>query len=308
MDYRRQLVRNRSREAFTLVELLVVIAIIGILIAILLPAVQSARETARRTQCVNNLKQIGLAMQMFDQVRGALPTRLDPTSYVAPSGTPVTSDKAIGLSAFFSILPFLEETARFQQYNLSKPMSDAGNAALINVPLPVYSCPSMLMNDAALALYPGWASYAVCTGSAFNHFANDTDPEFDNGAIVNIGWGPTSINKILSEDGTTHTFLAGEMNFGILNYPTETNPQGGAGQWASSYPFCSTASTSGVFDANRDVIPGYFYELNTFRSDHINGVNMLMVDGSVHFMQKYTYPDTLKYLAKRNDGQAVEPF
>jgi prepilin-type processing-associated H-X9-DG protein len=166
----------------------------------------------------------------------------------------------------------------------------------------------MLINDAALALYPGWASYAVCTGSVLNHFANDTDPEFDNGAIVNIGWGPTSINKILSEDGTTHTFLAGEMNFGILNYPTETNPQGGAGQWASSYPFCSTASTSGVFDANRNVILGTFFELDTFRSDHINGVNMLMVDGSVHFMQKFTHPDTLKYLAKRNDGQAVEPF
>ena len=56
------------------------------------------------------------------------------------------------------------------------------------------------------------------------------------------------------------------------------------------------------------MIPGTFYELNTFRSDHIGGVNMLMVDGSVHFVQKFTYPDTLNYLAKRNDGQVVAEF
>ncbi len=288
--------RTRDRAAFTLVELLVVIAIIGLLVGLLLPAVQAARETARRMQCTNNLKQIGLAFQMFDQARGALPAKYEITT---------ASDK-FKLSAFFNVLPFLEDAARNEQFDRTKPASDAANSKLINVPLPAFSCPSMLINELAVTQNPGWGSYAVCTGSVYNHFVNITDPEFDNGAIVEKGFGPITISNIVNQDGATHTFLVGEMNFGIRNYPNESTPTGGSNQWANGYPFCSTASTCGVFDADRNVIPGYFYELNTFRSDHPNGVNMLMVDGSVHFVSKTTYPDTLKFLAKRNDGHAVE--
>src|SRR5262249_3571611 len=148
--YRHERPEHR-RAAFTLVELLVVIAIIGLLIAILLPAVQSARETARRTKCVNNLKQIGLAMHMFEQANSALPS---------------TSD-AQGLSAFFNLLPYLEEFGRYSQYDRTKAMSDAKNAALINVPLPAFTCPSMLITDQAEIANPGWGSYAVSTGSAY---------------------------------------------------------------------------------------------------------------------------------------------
>ncbi len=284
----RQNSSKRPRWGFTIVELLVVIAIFGILIALLVPAVQVAREGARRTQCVNNLKQIGLAMHMFDETHRRLPS---------------TSD-AQGLSAFFNLLPYLEESPRFAAYDRNKPSTDANNARLINTPLPVFTCPSMLISDQAVTAYPGWGSYAVCTGSAYGHFVNSADPEYDNGAIIDQSRGSTSIRVVISQDGTTHTFLAGELNFGLTNFA----PNGGATQWANGYPFCSTATTCGAFDSDHIVIPGTFYELNTFRSDHVGGVNMLMVDGSVHFVQKFTYPDTLKWLAKRNDGQVVEPF
>ncbi len=279
--------RESGRRGLTLVELLVVIAIIGILVAILIPAVQSAREAARRTQCVNNLKEIGLAMHMFDQANGALPA---------------TSD-AQGLSALFNVLPYLEQVPRYTQYNRHQDTKDPKNASLINVPLPIFTCPTMRLPDDAEAAYPGWGSYAVCTGSVYGHFVNATDPEYDNGAIVDQTRGPVSLQTIIGQDGSTHTFLAGELNFGLANFAN-----GGATVWASGYPFCSTATTCGVFDADHIVIPGTFYELNTFRSDHIGGVNMLMVDGSVHFLQKFTYSDTLTYLAKRNDGEVVEAF
>ena len=171
------------------------------------------------------------------------------------------------------------------------------------MPLPAFTCPSMIISPEAEAAFPGWGSYAVCTGSVYGHFVNASNPEYDNGAIVDPSRGPISLQTIISQDGSTHTFLAGDLNFGLTNYT-----KGAQTEWANGYPFCSTATTCGVFDSDHIIVSGTFYELNTFRSDHVNGVNMLMVDGSVHFLQKFTYPDTLTYLAKRNDGQAVEPF
>src|SRR3954470_20660405 len=101
------------RRGFTLIELLVVIAIIAVLIALLLPAVQAAREAARRSQCVNNLKQMGIAVQNYADVQGALP----PTGINQPAGT---SANNFGMKA--RILPFMEQNAAWnalnQSYNL----------------------------------------------------------------------------------------------------------------------------------------------------------------------------------------------
>src|SRR5690349_14198199 len=101
----------QRRGGFTLVELLVVIAIIGVLVAILLPAVQSAREAARRAQCTNNLKQIGLAFHQYDEVQKRLP----PAS---------RDDDDLWGSAFVRLLPFVEQTSLFEQYDPTKPITD----------------------------------------------------------------------------------------------------------------------------------------------------------------------------------------
>ena len=275
----------RSHRGFTLVELLVVIAIVGTLIALLLPAVQAAREAARRAQCSSNLRQAGLAILQFDTARGRLPS---------------TSD-AQGLSAFFNALPFLEESALYKSYDRAAAATTANNAKIQNTPLPLFRCPSMQISDTAAAAYPGWSSYAVCTGNVYGHFVNQSDPGYDNGAIIDADKGVTSVRQIANLDGTSATFLAGELNYGLTNFP----PYGGSTEWASGYPFCSTATTCGAFDSRRIVVAGTFYELNTFRGDHPGGVNMLMVNGSVHFVDALTNPDALNALAQRNDGHCV---
>ncbi len=141
----------RASKAFTLVELLVVIAIIGILVALLLPAVQAAREAARRTQCKNNLKQIGIALQNIHDAEGALPQGI----YTDP-----TDAKSPGLSWLSRLLPYIEEQAKYDQIAQHKPPGFKGSAweyynpfgyaaslpgkviPSSNQPIPGFNCPS----------------------------------------------------------------------------------------------------------------------------------------------------------------------
>lgn len=127
----------RRREAFTLVELLIVVAIIGVLVALLLPAVQSAREAARRTTCINNLKQLTLGVHGYHDARHVLPPlyngRLDWRSV------------SFGLETFSwraEILPFIEQRELFKQFDYAQYATDAKSQAAVNVSLTVMSCPS----------------------------------------------------------------------------------------------------------------------------------------------------------------------
>ena len=125
-----------SRPAFTLVELLVVIAIIGILVGLLLPAVQAAREAARRMQCANNLKQIGLAFHNFESARKQLPTSLRPPSNVAGSG------EQSRVSVLTDLLPYMEQNNIYDQYNKNINWNQGVNIALGTTVIPTFVCPS----------------------------------------------------------------------------------------------------------------------------------------------------------------------
>ncbi len=124
------------RRGFTLIELLVVIAIIAVLIALLLPAVQAAREAARRTQCVNNLKQIALAVQNYNDVNGSLP----PSAMNQPSGTQLANN--FGMKA--RILPFMEQQMVFNALNQTFNLEDAsgGNDTIATMQINAFLCPS----------------------------------------------------------------------------------------------------------------------------------------------------------------------
>lgn len=126
----------RRRSGFTLIELLVVIAIIAVLIALLLPAVQQAREAARRTQCRNNLKQIGLAFHNFEGSFGYVPTSLRPPSNVAGSA------EQSRVSVLTDLLPYIDQAAIFNQYQKSINWNSGTNAALSATPIPAFMCPS----------------------------------------------------------------------------------------------------------------------------------------------------------------------
>jgi len=121
-----------SRRAFTLVELLVVIAIIGILVSLLLPAVQTAREAARRTQCTNNLRQLGLAAQNFHDTYRKLP------SSVRPAGLTLLPR----ISGHIQLLPFIEQKNAYDQYNQSLNWNDPANAPVTKLVIRSFLCPS----------------------------------------------------------------------------------------------------------------------------------------------------------------------
>lgn len=118
-----------NRGGFTLVELLVVIAIIGILIALLLPAIQAARESARRSECMNNLKQMGVAVQTHHDIKKQFPMGRDGRNQYSVSW------------AYF-ILPQIEEQALYDAFDNSKPVDDPVNAPTMRTPIAVYACPS----------------------------------------------------------------------------------------------------------------------------------------------------------------------
>ena len=131
-------------RGFTLVELLVVIAIIGILVALLLPAVQAARESARRAKCLNNLKQMGLALHMHHDTYGRLPAGfVSQTTGTWPGGSnDPTPESGPGWSLFAAILPFLEGSNLHAKIDMSRPIADPVNAEARRTPVATYVCPS----------------------------------------------------------------------------------------------------------------------------------------------------------------------
>src|SRR3954469_23029977 len=134
-----QICRENLGRGFTLVELLVVIAIIGILVALLLPAVQAAREAARRTQCANNMKNIGLALINYSDTKKTLPpaTPFRPSNNIFPN-----VPNGPGGTWVWHIMPYIEEQALYDKFDKTQNCSHANNAEFIAVPLPWLVCPS----------------------------------------------------------------------------------------------------------------------------------------------------------------------
>ncbi len=199
----------RRRSGFTLIELLVVIAIIAVLIALLLPAVQQAREAARRTQCRNNLKQLGLALHNYHDVNLVFPPRRIDNATRASGGN---IDR---WSGFICILPYLDQAALFAawQSNAIPPLAGGTNAPWsnawsingvvpINVKIAALQCPSDQLGPGASG-GNGQNNYVFCSGSDYNQ----VDSRTPDGAFgLGSRWGMQDFN-----DGTSNTILLSEI-------------------------------------------------------------------------------------------------
>jgi prepilin-type N-terminal cleavage/methylation domain-containing protein/prepilin-type processing-associated H-X9-DG protein len=203
----------RSRSGFTLIELLVVIAIIAVLIALLLPAVQAAREAARRAQCVNNLKQIGLAIYNYESTAGTYPMGNITWSWLED---PACGGTYYGHTVMSYILPYLEHSAQYGAMNFNRPYNSASQITAFAAKVASYICPS---DGEAITLAPNFirtpqTSYAAVRGLRENIFYLRAPQDASTRCGANDGEGLFGANISYSiasvTDGTSNTMMFGE--------------------------------------------------------------------------------------------------
>lgn len=318
-------------RGFTLIELLVVIAIIAILIALLLPAVQQAREAARRTQCRNNLKQIGLAVHNYHDTYNRFPIGF--LDVVGGNSERTTSGWA--WSAY--ILPYLEQANVFTKLDFSTTpfaLTSPGGAAVPNQSLmstivPGYSCPSdpkpdTVKNNSGAAATGGGCN-AIATMSYMGIFGPfDGAPCKNTTPLVTLDPRNTGILQVNHSnrmrdvtDGTSNVFLAGECRY-IKN---TTDPGGNSIGSQRNLAFGSVTNGGGANCANNGYnnngahnhIRSTRHKLNgpmlassnlhrAFSSRHIGGAHFLMADGSVRFVSENINHTNTNYTAAKLNG------
>ena len=203
---------GRLRKAFTLVELLVVVTIIAMLIAMLLPAVQSARESARRASCVNNLRQLGVALHNFESANGRFPSGAIAREYSESKWTP---HNYFRWSSLAHLLPFLENSAAYDQIDLDVPMYglnfqvSPANRKAVAARIAEFMCPSDRGDSSNPRLGP--TSYAACAGSGID---GGTPYDTDGMFYINSNRRVASI-----EDGLSKTAAFSESILGITPPP-----------------------------------------------------------------------------------------
>jgi prepilin-type N-terminal cleavage/methylation domain-containing protein len=332
--------RYSRHRGFTLIELLVVIAIIAVLIALLLPAVQQAREAARRTQCKNNIKQIMLAVHNYHDVHSVLPTGA--TAPIPASG---------GASAYTFILPYLDQANVYNMldFNVGDMYADAvtppatkPNHVAGKTVIPPYICPTSSaaktynyraeLVPPPLYSYLGMCDYAFITGSA--SAARRSSPSWMNGSA-----GPLSCNGCFCytsrfgsgaqidlgkiKDGTSNTMGIGE--FSGVTKGQVLLPMDGRGDdaivWilAEDYGYQFTIRSVTVSPNSR-----WFYNssmsdgnpLNTtgrlsdaaLHSEHVGGIHIALMDGSARFISENIDLNTYLNLADKSDKNTIGDF
>lgn len=304
--------RYGNRFGFTLVELLVVFAIIGILIGMLLPAVQMVREAARRTSCLNNMRQVVLATHSFESAHQTLP--------YATRDRLVGDDSDTWATGYVQIMPFVERDDIASRWDPNEPRHSTvdhdgdgfTNAMLTQLKVPTFLCPSM--NDPSGPLRDNRApcSYLFSAGTqdvALLHYARYyglDEPRYD-GAIIPTRTNPddsvsvnfeveTRMNSIT--DGTSNTFFLGETDFVPKGVPSTSY----GGVWSFGYIGYSWGTTHHPFDKHDHTSTVY----GAFRSEHPGGGNFAMCDGSVRFVRASIDQVLYDGLATRSGEEIVD--
>ena len=272
------------RQGFTLVELLVVIAIIGVLVALLLPAVQSARESARRTQCVSHLKQLGLALQTYHDTQQAYPMGRE-------------SIGPFSVSWGFRLLPYLEEGTQYDAFRPGVRVDDERNGAAMRTPVSVFFCASRRspVADRDFGADDGQPATVLAVAAAADYAANSgTSTQNgigDRGRLPGGGWDFTQLGPIFTVssirarqvvDGLSKTLAIGdkyvpEPRIDVAEGTVHVRQGDAAFFTGQTRHTLFRRSSAGFPDGRDDNYPGQF------GSEHNGGVcNFALLDGSVH--------------------------
>ncbi len=307
------MLKSRFR-AFTLIELLVVIAIIAVLIALLLPAVQQAREAARRTQCKNNMKQLGLALHNYHDTHNKLPST-------------ATVNLNQGANMFVMILPFIDQAPLYNSINMnsnSYPLSNTSNPSYEQVPIAAFRCPT----DTSKLFYGTSASLSYCASlgpvavasnvlvtppicSAYpgNVFGDGSNMDDITGAAMPGIMNRTGYSARFRDvtDGLSNTIFMGEIRSECSDHEQQS--------WAglNSHWIATTAPIN--FNTCPQNNPGGPCNLANnwmtsqgFKSRHVGGAHFLLGDGTVRFISENIDYLTYQKLGDRADGQTIGEF
>ena len=298
-----------DRRGFTLVELLVVIAIIAMLVTLLLPAVQSAREAARRTQCKNNLKNVGLAVINYESSTGTLPPGVQ-----FDAGQPPQSSDRFKPNWVIEVLPFMEEQAIYDSFDLNEFISAPRNRLARGTSIPVMLCPS---DSGAEVPFSGTSSGEGDNWARGNYAANGVNQRIDQ---ADNAWkdvtkrGLMSVNKAAKlkqvVDGTSKTILVAEVRIGLTakdrrgtwamgtagasmmfwhGYGGDCNGPNPANDSSDDIEGCASviqAITLGVMRQQRMTCwqPCPSYQASARSQHEPGGAQVVFLDGSVHWI------------------------
>ncbi len=306
------------RSAFTLIELLVVIAIIAILIALLLPAVQQAREAARRTQCKNNMKQLGLAVHNYHDVFDTMPPAwINPS--VSNCSTMFGTGNTKNITGYSLLLPYLDQAPLYNLFNFTLPMGPAngggcgfgGNpsdsqSTTVGKKLPALRCPT----DMPIA-EPANQTHnhsAVTNGYRISYCF-----VFDNYSWAKVNYGADTIstksvfglngaaNFSYITDGTSNTLMFMEACF------KKTNSNNRYGPFLHAFTYYSEVTPTRFTINQIQTAPDYFW-WTAPSSKHVGGCHALMCDGAVRFVSQNISTATIAALTSMGGGDVLGEF
>ena len=301
------------RRGFTLIELLVVIAIIAVLVALLLPAVQQAREAARRTQCKNNLKQFGLALHNYHDQFNTFPPGYISVDPATGQMSPLSGGSGAGWGLL--LLPQMEQAALYNKFDLNVPIAAAVNAPLIKTSLPTFTCPTDTAPDRTWKLHPegspgtvlaelATANYIAAFGTvSLDDCENPigTAPVTARGQCVGNGAVYHNSNTRMRDfiDGTSSTCLVGER---------KTRPE--LGWWTTWAGMVAGGQETGQrILGSMDHRPNHpATHFDDFSSHHVGGTQFLMADGHVRFMSENIDTALYQALGTLRGGEVVGEF